>query len=422
MKIITFSIVIFLTQLSFAQQKSTLINAWNTVKSEIIKNAQYAPDYGATLTLIINGKEYDRLELGYADITAKKKFSKKTIHQWASVSKIITSIAILQLIEQGKIKLSDKITQYIPELKQASKNEAFTQVQIHHLINHSSHVYFDKLYEAFIKDYPRNKKINTHCFKDLMPYRNLIAFKGKPGKRFNYSNWGYSLLGIVIERVSKIRYIDYVQQKILLPLEMTNAYFGASTKKEHVRNLSSCHLVQKDGNIITEKQTFDQCFEEANGGLKATVNDMIQLMNFITYKGNKEQKKNYVKVLKEQTLKQYYGVPSNSLTNEKNDSKKVFLAIDNAYLSSIRLFGLNLLKYKTNETYLLGHSGHQYHYISDIEWNIKENFGVILTINTEGEKGTIPYYFQNMLLYYVTMLNMSQVQPIRVRDWSKFLK
>jgi len=419
MRFITFAIVIFFTQLTFAQNKKRkLIEAWQIVKSEILNNAKYAPEYGATLTFVIDGKEQDRIELGYADINSKKKFSKQTIHQWASVSKIITSVAILQLVEQGKIRLSDKVSDYIPELKKISENNGFEQVQIHQFVNHSSHVHFNKLYEEFIKAHPQNKKRNTHCFEDLLPYKHLITFKGKPGEKFNYSNWGYSLLGLVIERVAKMKFVDYVQQKILTPLKMHSAYFGSTTEKTQLDNLSSCYFEKKNGKRTIEKQIFDQCFEEANGGLKATVNDMIKLMNFITFKGNQKQKSAYTKVLKERTIKEYYSIPNERLPN----SEKSFLAIENNYLSSTRIFGLNLLNYKTTKTTLLGHSGHQYHYISDIEWNIKDNFGIILTINTEGEKGTVPYYFQNMLLYYVTMLNMSQAQPIQIRSWSKFVK
>jgi len=141
---------------------------------------------------------------GLTDIDATTTFTAKTINRTASISKPMTAIAIMQLFEQGKIDLNAPIQTYLPDFPKKSEGE----ITVGQLLNHASGIgaYKNKKENNNRKNYP-----TLASAIDLFKDRDLLAV---PGKAFNYTSYGYVVLGLVIEQVSGMAYEEYLQKNI----------------------------------------------------------------------------------------------------------------------------------------------------------------------------------------------------------------
>jgi CubicO group peptidase (beta-lactamase class C family) len=145
---------------------------------------------------------------GLADREAKRPATQVTIYEIASLTKQITASAIMRLVERGKLRLDDVIDRYVPEFPLGSN-----RVTVRELLNHTSGVH----------NYTDDPGFPAHMAADASPAVVLgwIAghpFDFAPGTRSAYSNTGYTLLGLIIERVSGQSYAEFVERAFFAPL------------------------------------------------------------------------------------------------------------------------------------------------------------------------------------------------------------
>ncbi len=119
----------------------------------------------------------------------------------ASITKTFTATAIMQLEEKGLLSVQDPLSKYFPDLPNSDS------ITLHHLLSHSSG-YVEYLSKGFEFDHEYTKEQLVDLFKD-----EPLNFT--PGKKFSYSNSGFLLLGMVIEKVSGQSYEDYIAENIL---------------------------------------------------------------------------------------------------------------------------------------------------------------------------------------------------------------
>ena len=154
---------------------------------------------------------------GYADFQTKRKLTKNSRFEIASVSKQFTAVAILMLYEQGKLKLTDSIQRFIPDFP-------YSGITIHQLLCHRSGL---PEYFKFADDYHEDKE-NTIMDNDSL-LRMLKAVKPKilqkPDKKFEYCNTGYAVLASIVERVSEMKFYEFVHTYIFTPLKMEETCF-----------------------------------------------------------------------------------------------------------------------------------------------------------------------------------------------------
>ncbi|MDE2181892.1 MAG: beta-lactamase family protein [Alphaproteobacteria bacterium] len=148
---------------------------------------------------------------GLADRRGKTPNTLETKFRIASLDKMFTAVAILQLTEQGKVSLQGKVGDYLPDYP---NKKIATEVTIRELLNHTGGTG-----EAFTAQYMAHRtQVRT-----LADYVTLFGTRGPdfaPGSKDDYSNYGYVLLGRIVERVSGISYYDYVQRHIFDPTGM----------------------------------------------------------------------------------------------------------------------------------------------------------------------------------------------------------
>ncbi len=171
--------------------------------------------FNGTVLVAKQGEVIFKKAQGYSNFKTKEPLTENTSFQLASVSKQFTAMAIMILHEKGKLQYNDYVTKYIPDFP-------YKNITIKHLLSHTSglpnYIY---LVDNFL---PKNKTIiNNEDVLNLIKTRAL-PLNFKPGNRFLYSNTGYVFLALLIERVSKTSYKDFLKANIFVPLGMNNTY------------------------------------------------------------------------------------------------------------------------------------------------------------------------------------------------------
>lgn len=171
--------------------------------------------FNGTVLFAENGEIVFSQAYGYANLKTKDSLTMESSFQLASISKPITALAVLILKQDGKIGIDDTLTKYIPELP-------YPGITIRHLLTHRSglpnYMYFAE------KDW-LNKEIplTNRDVIDLM-VRNQYKPYYLPDKRYNYSNTNFALLAYIVEKVSGMKFEDFVQKRIFDPCQMVNSH------------------------------------------------------------------------------------------------------------------------------------------------------------------------------------------------------
>ena len=191
---------------------------------------------GLAVAVTNNGKTVFARGYGYADIAKREPVQTTSLFRIASISKPITAVAILQLIEQDKLNLDDKVFALLDY--EAAMTEAGDQcdprlqdITIRHLLEHRGGWDRNKSFDAMFKsikfaervgvDAPANQDavIRAMCSQQL---------DFDPGERYAYSNFGYCILGRVIEKLTEQSYEDYVKEHVLAPIGVTSMRIGST--------------------------------------------------------------------------------------------------------------------------------------------------------------------------------------------------
>lgn len=164
--------------------------------------------------LIAKGKEiiYQKA-VGLANKEQNKKNIIDTKFNLASMNKMFTAIAIAQLVEKSKLSYTDKVVKHLPSLSE----QIFGKVTIEQLLTHTAGTCDFFRIPAFMDIKDTAKTIDSYVGLGI---KEPLLFE--PGERFEYSNYGYILLGAVIEKLSKMSYFDYVKKNIFLVAGMKN--------------------------------------------------------------------------------------------------------------------------------------------------------------------------------------------------------
>ncbi|HET9819780.1 MAG TPA: serine hydrolase domain-containing protein, partial [Rhodanobacteraceae bacterium] len=182
--------------------------------------SRYAGDVpGASLLVVRDGKPIIERGYGYANLEGHVKAGPETNYRLASVTKQFTAASILLLKQDGKLKLTDSVRKWLPELPASDE-----KITISNLLAHSSGL-ID--YEDLIPA-DRTAQINDTDVLRMIASQHRLHFE--PGSAHRYSNGGYVLLGLIVERASGMDLADFMKRRIFEPLGM-----GHTLMYEHHR-------------------------------------------------------------------------------------------------------------------------------------------------------------------------------------------
>ena len=192
---------------------------------------------GGAVAMMRDGKLFYARGFGYADVENKTPVKPDALFRIASVSKPITSAAVMELVEEGKLGLDDRVAPLIAHLAPApgaTIDPRWEQITIRHLLDHAGgwdrarpNGGFDPIDRPAIAAAAVNAAAPASP-ETLIRYMKGMPLDFDPGEKFAYSNFGYIILGRVIERVSGMPYAEYVRARVLQPVGANRTRQGKS--------------------------------------------------------------------------------------------------------------------------------------------------------------------------------------------------
>jgi len=188
----------------------------------------------------------------------------------------------MALVEEGKISLDDYVDKYIPiDLRPGGE-----KIRIWHLLSHTSGIPALGYAEAYIRSFIGEENVT---WLPIASHEDMISFLREadkwavspPGRQYYYLNEGYVLLGMIIEKLSGVKYEEYVKKRILEPLEMRRTYFYKNDVDKDP-NVATPYVIDRDGNL---KRSVFPYGITADGGLLSNVRDLSKYIMMLINRG-----------------------------------------------------------------------------------------------------------------------------------------
>src|SRR5262245_56184192 len=320
---------------------------------------------GSSLMFVRDGAVVHRAFEGYQDLAARRATDEETIYHWASITKTLTGVAIMQLRDRGLFTLDDPAVKYVPELRLVHNPYGdISQVTIRQLMSHSAG------FRA--STWPWGGDRPWHPFEPtrweqvvaMLPYTEILF---APGTKYSYSNPGVVFLGRIIELFSGDDYEVYVTKNIFMPLGMGRSFFDRAPYHLVVNRSHSYVRNRDEGEEGPAEQRFDfdTGITVSNGGLNAPLGDMAKWLAFLIG-GNDE-------VLKRASLDEMFTPQIRAVDGEGGSGDDVQAGLS----SFIERHGPG------RRVELVGHSGDQNGFISHLYLHRPSKSGYIVSFNTD---------------------------------------
>ncbi|MCC7084977.1 MAG: beta-lactamase family protein [Pirellulales bacterium] len=198
---------------------------------------------GACLAVMRGGKLLYARGFGYSDVANKEPVQVNSLFRIASISKPFTAVAILRLVEKGKLSLDDRVFDLLeiePFIEKVAKPDPQVKlITVRHCLQHTAGWDRGKSYDAMFIPLriARSMKIDAPPdMRAIIRYMQGQPLDFSPGERYAYSNLGYMILGRIIEKVTGVDYESHMQQEILHPLGITDMRLGRSLLENRAPN------------------------------------------------------------------------------------------------------------------------------------------------------------------------------------------
>lgn len=228
---------------------------------------------GAAVVIVTSNKLDWLAGIGKADVAADQTVTPDTLFRLGSVSKGFVALAALQLQEAGKLKLTDPVRQWVPDVTFANQWETTHPVRLVHLLEHTSG--FDDMH---LREYALNDPAMTLAAALAYGASSRVC-RWPPGERMAYCNSGPAVVAAVIEEVSGEPFEDYVQKHIFIPLHMDGASYAYTPEVQ--RRLAK--LYRRDG---VTPYPYWHVGLRPTAGLNASARDMAKYLRFYLQRGS----------------------------------------------------------------------------------------------------------------------------------------
>lgn len=233
------------------------------------------PASGIAVLVSKDGEIVYRKGFGYADIEKKELIKPDTKFRVGSITKQFTAAAILKLQEEGKISITDKLSEFLPDFPRAD------EVTIHHLLTHTSGIHSYTGKPDFM-----NKVTSAVTEEEVIAYLRDDAYDFNPGEKWLYNNSAYFLLGHIIGKVTGKPYGTYLEETFFDPLGMVNT--GVHSSKLKLENEARGYT--KENGQYKLAANWEMSWAGGAGALYSTVED-LHIWNEALFKGKVLQEK-----------------------------------------------------------------------------------------------------------------------------------
>lgn len=253
----------------YEAQEKVLFSNLEELHQYLLKKTE-ENEFSGTVLIAKDGNPIFQKAYGYASKRFEVPNKLDTKFNLGSINKSFTAVAVLQLVEKGKIEIDDPIGKYLNYFPQ----DIAEKVTIRHLLNMRSGW----------GDYWGNKYYLSHrndlrVLSDFMEFIKDIPLDFEPGTNFQHCNTGFEVAGAIIEKISGMDYFDYIKKNIYEPLEMTNS--GSYNRDSPVKNLAVGYTNMNSNDLIGKKYQWENTYmlsprgTPAGGGY-STVEDMLK--------------------------------------------------------------------------------------------------------------------------------------------------
>ena len=320
---------------------------------------------GGAFLFVYEDKVIDHQTYGSAHLANKIAVDKDTIFHWASITKTLTGIAIMQLRDRGRLKLDDPITKYVPELRAVHNSfGSMDEITIGQLKSHTAGFRGGTWPFGGDKDWHPAEPTKWSQLVAMMPYTEILF---KPGSKYSYSNPGVVYLGQVIERLSGEDFEVYMDKNVLRPLDMRESYYD-TTPKHLLKQRSHSYSIAQDGKMTEGIFDMDTGITVSNGGLNAPLTDMTKYLKFLV--GDAKRQTEYDVILKRSSLEEMF-VPVVDVLDEPKDG-----------LNRNDQMGRSFFIEDNFGQRFIGHSGHQNNFALHFYYSPGSRAAYIVAFNT----------------------------------------
>jgi CubicO group peptidase (beta-lactamase class C family) len=330
-------------------EANSLISILNEFDTQLKKDLADDNINGSISAAIVKGNKIIWSKAyGISDIEKNTKADTTTIYRIGSITKSFTAFLMMQLVQEGIIKLNDPIEKYLPEIVGLKGYSDSTKITFLQLASHTSGIVrepdLEKADSGLIDEW--ETKILLSIPK--------TSFQSKPGARYSYSNIGFGILGLTLSRAAHKPYIEMVKDKIFKPLKMNNSFFIVPDNK--LSNLAKGMNGGPQGKLDMNTPKAEHAgrgYKVPNGGIYSTPNDLAKFM--ICMMG-------YSEMLSKDNL----GLMQNTRTPKGEWWEN---------------YGLGLLLYQDSTITTVGHGGSVSGYTANFIFEKDCQYGVILMRN-----------------------------------------
>lgn len=221
---------------------------------------------GAAVLIVKNGRVLFKRGYGITDLRSRRKIDAHTNFRLASVTKQFTAMAIMVLVHDGKLRYEDRLTDVFPHFPDYGRS-----ITIRNLLNHTSGL---TDYEDLMPPSDPNVPVEQIQIQDAGVLDLLKQQKGtkfKPGSKWEYSNSGYVLLGLIVQKASGKSFPDFLHDRIFGPLKMTNTVAYVRGKND-VPNRAFGH--SREGGTWKETDQSPTSATLGDGGVYSSLDDL----------------------------------------------------------------------------------------------------------------------------------------------------
>jgi CubicO group peptidase (beta-lactamase class C family) len=351
---------------------------------------------GGAAILVRNGAIVARHHFGLADSGRQQRVNDRTLFHYGSITKTLTAIAVMQLRDRGKLTLDDRITRWIPELRQLHDPwGTIDSITIRMLLSHTAGFQNGTWPYGKGRDWEPFEPTSWAQLVAMMPYQELVF---KPGTRWGYSNPAYIYLARVVEAITGDPWESYVQKNIFAPLGMTRSYFNG-TPYHLADDRSNNYYVQSDSaarKIVVKEngRDFNPGITIPNGGWNAPLDDLAAYAAFLTNatSGDSARRRLFDVVLKRETLEEMWRP-----------------VIRNGGAGTVEAsMGLGFFLQRDGNVRLVGHTGSQAGFLSFMWINPETSAAIIVAINTDSNTPSVKPALGDVMTRAVELLRSAR--------------
>lgn len=252
----------------FGQNKMQQVNQY-------FANLNHLKQFNGNILIAENNKIIYEKSLGFANFDKKNKLNKNSQFPIASITKPFTSTAILQLKQQGKLKLDDPVKNFLPDFP-------YQEITIRHLLSNTSGLgQYYNLFDSMMLQFPEKVITNSDIIPAFIQYKTPLQFT--PGEKWDYNNVNFCISALVIEKISQLSYSDYVKQNIFQPAGMKNSIVPINRNKLQKNQVERYSFVNLYSNTLENVKTIPENFKiegssnfYGNGGIVSTSEDLYK--------------------------------------------------------------------------------------------------------------------------------------------------